>query len=62
MRKLKDSGVEWIGEIPEEWELRRWKYVLSERKEKNAPIITNFILSLSVENGVFHTQKNRGRK
>ena len=46
MRKLKDSGVEWIGEIPEEWELRRWKYVLSERKEKNDPIITNFILSL----------------
>lgn len=21
MRKLKDSGVEWIGEIPEHWEV-----------------------------------------
>ncbi|MDU7138355.1 MAG: restriction endonuclease subunit S [Streptococcus mitis] len=60
MRKLKDSGVEWIGEIPEEWELRRWKYVLSERKEKNAPIITNFILSLSVENGVFPYSEKTG--
>ena len=60
MRKLKDSGVEWIGEIPEEWELRRWKYVLSERKEKNDPIITNFILSLSVENGVFPYSEKTG--
>ena len=25
--KYKDSGVEWIGEIPEEWEVRRLKYV-----------------------------------
>ena len=60
MRKLKDSGVEWIGEIPEEWELRRWKYVLSERKEKNDPMITNFILSLSVENGVFPYSEKTG--
>lgn len=25
--KMKDSGVEWIGEIPEEWEVRKVKYV-----------------------------------
>lgn len=25
--KLKDSGVEWIGEIPEHWEVRKLKYV-----------------------------------
>jgi type I restriction enzyme S subunit len=25
--KYKDSGVEWIGEIPEEWEIRRLKYL-----------------------------------
>lgn len=25
--KLKDSGVEWIGEIPEGWEVKRLKYV-----------------------------------
>ena len=23
MRKMKDSGVEWIGEIPEDWEVNR---------------------------------------
>jgi type I restriction enzyme S subunit len=26
--KMKDSGVEWIGEIPEHWEVKRLKYVL----------------------------------
>lgn len=26
-RKMKDSGVEWIGEIPEEWEIKKLKYV-----------------------------------
>ncbi len=25
---LKDSGVEWIGEIPEHWEVKRLKYIL----------------------------------
>ena len=27
MRRMKDSGVEWIGEIPEEWELNRVKSI-----------------------------------
>ena len=26
-RKMKDSGIEWIGEIPEEWETLKLKYV-----------------------------------
>ena len=26
--KMKDSGVEWIGEIPEGWEVKRLKYIL----------------------------------
>ena len=25
MRKMKDSGFEWIGEIPEQWEIGRIK-------------------------------------
>lgn len=33
--KLKDSGVEWIGEIPEGWEVKRLKYVLDERNERS---------------------------
>lgn len=27
--KLKDSGVEWIGEIPEHWEVKRFRYLFS---------------------------------
>ena len=33
--KMKDSGVEWIGEIPEEWETIRIKWLLNERKERS---------------------------
>ncbi len=28
--KLKDSGIEWLGEIPEHWETRRLKYIIKE--------------------------------
>ena len=28
-RKMKDSGIEWIGEIPEEWEISKIKHLLS---------------------------------
>lgn len=57
---MKDSGVEWIGEIPEKWKLKRLKYILKERKLKNDPIITKEILSLSVERGVFPYSEKTG--
>ena len=34
MRKLKDSGVEWIGEIPEHWEVSTISKVFSQRNMK----------------------------
>ena len=34
MRKLKDSGVEWIGQIPEEWKLSKIGAIYEERNEK----------------------------
>ncbi len=52
MRKMKDSGIEWIGEIPEEWEIKRLKAVLCERNESNNPIKTDYILSLTNDRGV----------
>lgn len=27
MREMKDSGIEWIGEIPKEWTVIKNKYV-----------------------------------
>ncbi|WP_309045655.1 restriction endonuclease subunit S [Marinobacter sediminicola] len=32
---MRDSGVEWIGEIPAHWQLKRLKYVLDERNERS---------------------------
>ena len=34
-RKMKDSGIEWIGEIPEGWELVKLKYLSAFPVEKN---------------------------
>lgn len=34
-RQMKDSGVEWIGEIPEEWEVKRAKYMFFEVSERS---------------------------
>lgn len=59
-RKMKDSGIEWIGEIPEDWEIRKLKYILEERNEKNNPIVTDNILSLSVERGIFPYAEKTG--
>ena len=34
-RQMKDSGIEWIGEIPKEWEIRNIKYLFSFGKGLN---------------------------
>ncbi len=52
MREMKDSGVEWIGEIPEDWRLERLQWHLYEIVEKNDPIITEQVLSLTNKKGV----------
>ena len=33
--EYKDSGVEWLGEIPEGWDMKRLKYLLTLSTEKN---------------------------
>ena len=50
--KLKDSGEEWIGEIPSHWEMKAVKYVLQRRNQKNDPIISEERLSLSIGVGI----------
>ena len=34
MRQMKDSGIEWIGEIPENWDIGQIGHLYTERKEK----------------------------
>lgn len=49
--KYKDSGIPWIGMIPEDWEVKRLKEIFSESKEKSIDGIGN-LLSLSQYTGV----------
>ena len=49
---MKDSGIEWIGDIPADWNIKRVKSVLCERNESNNPIQTDEILSLTNDRGV----------
>jgi len=37
MRAMRDSGVEWIGEMPEEWTLRHFKYLAEVRANLVSP-------------------------
>lgn len=45
--KLKDSGVDWIGEIPEHWEVTPGRTIFKERKESNKGLKNSIVLSLS---------------
>lgn len=51
---MKDSGVDWIGQVPEGWEIGRVKDAFKLRSEKNfRPIEEVQLLSLYTEFGVF---------
>ena len=61
MRATKDSGISWLGEYPSDWELKKIKYCLQERVEKNNPVRTTEILSLTAKQGVIpYGQKEGG--
>ncbi len=46
-RKMKDSGIEWIGEIPEGWEIKYFVQLFSQVKSKNIGLREKNLLSLS---------------
>lgn len=53
MRKMKPSGVEWIGDIPQEWEVQRIKNLFSLRDERNfKPLSDVNLISLYTDLGV----------
>lgn len=64
MREMKNSGIEWIGEIPTEWGLNRLQFSLNERNIKNNPVQTNQVLSLVKDKGVmlYEDKGNQGNK
>lgn len=61
---MKDSGIEWIGKMPEDWQLKRLQFCLDEINEKNIPIKTEQVLSLVKDKGVmlYENKGNQGNK
>ena len=47
MREMKDSGVEWIGKIPADWDMVNLSSIFGERKRKNVGLEERNLLSLS---------------
>ena len=46
----KDSGVEWLGDVPDEWNIKRFNHVFKENKQKNIGLKETNVLSLSYGN------------
>ncbi|MGN0422730.1 MAG: hypothetical protein ACI4EY_08340 [Lachnospiraceae bacterium] len=60
MGEMKETNFQWLGSIPSSWELKKIKYVLKERIEKNNPIRTDYILSLTAKQGVIPYDEKEG--
>ena len=62
--KYRDSGILWIGEIPEGWGVRKINYIFINRKEKNKMLKINNILSVLKDIGVirYEDKGNIGNK
>jgi type I restriction enzyme S subunit len=62
--KMKDSGVEWLGEVPEHWEVTPLRGVLNQRGEYNIGPRTTNILSVVKDVGVinYDDRKASGNK
>lgn len=53
---MRDSGIEWIGEIPEHWQLRRFKYLFS---QSQLPVRSNDGVVTAYRDGQVTLRANR---
>lgn len=60
MWQTKISNIEWLGTYPAHWQLKKIKYCLQERVEKNNPVKTTNILSLTAKQGVIPYDEKEG--
>ena len=67
MREMKDSGIEWIGEIPKEWKLRKIKFLPNNEENSfvdgiESPVITDegirYYTTGNIGDGLFKEQGN----
>ncbi|BDC83208.1 restriction endonuclease subunit S [Aeromonas hydrophila] len=56
--KMKDSGVEWIGQVPEHWDVKPFFALVTELNRKNVGLVETNILSLSYGN-IIQKPENR---
>ena len=56
----KDSGVQWLGEIPNHWEIKPGRTIFSENKMKNTALAEEVVLSLSYGKIIEKQNKNDG--
>ena len=61
MREMKDSGIEWVGQIPKNWKVMANKYVMHKTKEIVPIYCGEDILSLTI-NGVVVRDLDAGGK
>ena len=61
---MKDSGIEWIGQVPEHWRVEKLQWNMEEIVEKNSPVKMERVLSLTKEKGVipYDEKGNQGNK
>lgn len=57
-RVMKDSGIEWIGNIPQEWEIIKNKYVFKRRNNKVAENYINYQLLSLTKKGIVEKNLN----
>ena len=62
MREMKDSGVEWVGEIPCDWEIIANKYLMKKVKNIRAKYTGEDVLSLTMRGVIVRDLDNPSGK
>ena len=62
--EMKDASIDWIGDIPNNWNIKPLYACLDEINQKNNPVVTTNILSLTNADGVipYSERGNQGNK
>ena len=58
-KDYKSVDEKWVKSIPAHWDMIRLKGIFQDRKERNNPIVTDFILSLTANQGVVPVAEKR---
>lgn len=61
-KEYKKVDIPWLDEIPSHWKIQRIASVFDIRKEKNDPIKTEEVLSLSAKYGVTPYSEKKGKR